>query len=95
MGFIEQIETVINSLQQDHVTMLLSATMPLDIEDLCNKYMNNPRLVEIEDENKAVDRIEQERYDVEELDKIKFLRDITIVENPDVSGIIKYSKNGQ
>ncbi|MDD4113707.1 MAG: helicase-related protein, partial [Herbinix sp.] len=83
MGFIEQIETVINSLQHDHATMLLSATMPLDIEDLCNKYMNNPRFVEIEDENKAVDRIEQERYDVEELDKIKFLRDITIVENPD------------
>ena len=83
MGFIEQIETVINSLQQDHVTMLLSATMPLDIGDLCNKYMNNPRFVEIEDENKAVDRIEQERYDVEESDKFKLLRDITIVENPD------------
>lgn len=83
MGFIEQIETVINSLPQDHVTMLLSATMPLDIKDLCNNYMYNPRFIEIEDENKAVDRIEQERYDVEELDKIKLLRDITIVENPD------------
>lgn len=83
MGFIEQIETVINSLTQDHVTMLLSATMPLDIADLCNKYMNNPKFVEIDDENKAVDRIEQERYDIEELDKIRLLRDITIVENPD------------
>ena len=83
MGFIEQIEEVINSLQEDRVTMLLSATMPLDIEDLCEKYMKNPKFVEIEDENKAVDRIVQERYDVEELDKIKLLKDITIVENPD------------
>ncbi len=83
MGFIEQIRAVINSLQGDRVTMLLSATMPLDIEDLCEKYMKSPKFVEIEDENKAVDRIEQERYDVEELDKIKLLKDITIVENPD------------
>ncbi len=83
MGFIEQIETVINSLQSDRVTILLSATMPLDIEDLCEKYMNSPKFVEIEDENKAVDRIVQERYDVEEIDKIKLLKDITIVENPD------------
>ncbi len=83
MGFIEQIETVINSLPGDRVTMLLSATMPLDIEDLCEKYMKSPKFVEIEDKNKAVDRIEQERYDVEELDKITLLKDITIVENPD------------
>ena len=83
MGFIEQIETVINSLQQDRVTMLLSATMPSDIEYLCEKYMKSPKFIEIEDENKAIDRIDQERYDVEELDKIKLLKDITIVENPD------------
>lgn len=83
MGFIEQIETIIDSLQEERVTMLLSATMPLDIEDLCNKYMNNPKFVEIEDENKAVDRIEQEIYEVEEVDKVSLLEDITIVENPD------------
>lgn len=83
MGFIEQIETVINNLESDRVTILLSATMPLDIEDLCEKYMKSPKFIEIEDENKAVDRIAQERYDVEELDKIKLLKDITIVENPD------------
>ncbi|TJX13926.1 DEAD/DEAH box helicase [Tissierella creatinini] len=92
MGFIEQIEAVINSLQGDRVTMLLSATMPLDIEDLCEKYMNSPKFVEIEDENKAVDRIDQERYDVEELDKIKLLKDITIVENPDTCMIFCNTK---
>ena len=83
MGFIEQIETIIKSIQQDHVTILLSATMPLDIEDLCDRYMKDPKFVEIEDQNKAVDRIIQERYDVDELDKFKLLKDITIVENPD------------
>ena len=63
--------------------MLLSATMPKDIEALCNKYMKDPIHIEIEEENKAADRICQERYNVDEMDKIKLLRDITIVENPD------------
>jgi len=83
MGFIEQIETVISSLSKERVTMLLSATMPRDIEFLCNKYMKDPIQVEIEEENSAADRIYQERYNVEQRDKIDLLKDITIVENPD------------
>lgn len=83
MGFIEQIETIIDSLAKDRVTILLSATMPRDIEDLCNKYMKDPILVEIEEQNPTADRICQERYNVDQTDKIKLLRDLMIVENPD------------
>ena len=83
MGFIEQIETIITSLSQERITILLSATMPLDINNLCNKYMKNPIRVEIEEQNSAIDRIYQERYQVDQVDKIKLLRDLIIVENPD------------
>ena len=83
MGFIEQIETIIRSLPKERVTILLSATMPSDIERLCNRYMKDPVHIEIEEENKAADNICEERYNVNELDKINLLRDITIVENPD------------
>jgi len=83
MGFINDIETIIADLKDERVTMLLSATLPEDIEDLANKYMKNPIHVEIEEQDKAIDRICQERYNVEQMDKIKLLRDITIVENPD------------
>lgn len=83
MGFIEQVETIIASLSQKHVTILLSATMPVYIMDLCNKYMRNPILVEIEEQDKVSERISQERYVVNETDKMNLLRDLTIVENPD------------
>ncbi|MDP4197305.1 MAG: DEAD/DEAH box helicase [Bacteroidota bacterium] len=83
MGFIEQIETIIASLPKERVTVLLSATMPKDIEVLCEKYMKEPIHVEIEEQNSAVDRIIQEGYVVDQRDKIKLLRDITIIENPD------------
>ncbi len=83
MGFLEQIETVINQLPQHRLTMLFSATLPTDIGDLCDKYMKDPIYIEIEDENVTVDIIEQEGYLVEESDKIELLKDITILENPD------------
>lgn len=83
MGFIEQIHEIIKKLPKDRVTTLLSATMPRDIESLCDKYMKNPLFVEIEDQNPASDRITQERYTINHKDKIDLLRDITIMENSD------------
>lgn len=82
MGFIEQIETIITSLSKERVTLLLSATMSEDIAVLCNKYMKDPLYVEIEEQNAAVDRIAQARYTVDQKDKLKLLRDLIIVENP-------------
>jgi ATP-dependent RNA helicase DeaD len=83
MGFINQIETIITSLPKERVNILLSATMPQDIEALCNKIMNHPLRVEIEEQNPALQRIAQERYSVEQSKKMNLLRDLTIVENPD------------
>ena len=83
MGFLEQIENIISNLPKNRMTMLFSATLPEDIEGLCNKYMKDPIYIEIEDENVTVDKIIQEKYMVDETDKINLLKDITIVENPD------------
>jgi ATP-dependent RNA helicase DeaD len=83
MGFIEQIETIISGLSEKRETVLLSATMPRDIEALCNQYMKEPIRIEIEEQNPTADRMHLERYDVEQVNKINLLRDITIVENPD------------
>lgn len=83
MGFIEQIENIINRLSKERVTVLLSATFQNDINVLCNKYMREPISVEIEEENSPIDRIIQEKYVIDEKDKINLLKDVTVVENPD------------
>lgn len=85
MGFLEQIESIIDSLLEERMTMLFSATLPRDIESLCNRYMKNPKYIDIEDENVTVDKIDQSIYLVEEKDKIELLKDVTIVESPDSS----------
>jgi superfamily II DNA/RNA helicase len=45
--------------------------------------MKDPIRVEVEEQNTAADRICQVRYTIDQKDKIKLLRDLMIVENPD------------
>lgn len=83
MGFIEQIESIIHSLPKERLTMLFSATLPNDIENLCNKYMNQPEYIQIEEESVTLQRIEQEKYLVDEEEKLSLLMSVTMKINPD------------
>lgn len=83
MGFMEQTKTIIGGLSHDRVTILLSATMPSDILNLCTNAMKEPVQVEIEEEDRATDRIVQERYEVTPQEKMKLLKEVITVENPD------------
>ncbi|MDD4264281.1 MAG: DEAD/DEAH box helicase, partial [Firmicutes bacterium] len=83
IGFIDQIEMIISQIPKKRVTVLLSATIPEDIEALCNKHMINPKRIVIEENNSPIKRIVQERYAAESTQKIKLLRDLLVIENPD------------
>lgn len=83
MGFIEQVEAVINEVPKRRVTMLFSATLPEDIESLCFKYMKNPENVEIKATGITTEKIEHYVYETRQEEKMNFLRDVLVIENPD------------
>ncbi|NEW07357.1 DEAD/DEAH box helicase [Paenibacillus sp. SYP-B3998] len=83
MGFIEQVEAIIQKLPRDRVTMLFSATLPEDVENLSRKYMNDPVHIEIKAAGITTASIEHALFEVKENDKFSLLKDVTIVENPD------------
>ena len=83
MGFIEEVDKIIRKLPDHRVTIVLSATMPDHINDLCKRYMKNPLYVEVEEQTSTSDAISQERYEVSPLDKLELLKDLMTVENPD------------
>ncbi|MTK12015.1 MAG: DEAD/DEAH box helicase [Clostridiaceae bacterium] len=83
MGFIEQVETVINALPRDRVTMLFSATMPEEIERLCHNYMVNPIKIEINPESLTAEKIRQLYYEVENNKKFSLLNKLIYTERPD------------
>lgn len=83
MGFIEQVEAIITKLPKQRTTMLFSATLPENVEKLQDKYMIDPKHIEIASTKTLTDQIEHSLFRVEEKRKFALLQDVTIVENPD------------
>ncbi|MFL6558943.1 MAG: DEAD/DEAH box helicase [Bacillus sp. (in: firmicutes)] len=83
MGFIDEVEAIIKELPSDRVTMVFSATLPKDVENLCHKYMKDPVNIEIASTGITTDTIEHLLIEVKEEEKLSLLKDVTVVENPD------------
>lgn len=83
MGFIDQVESIINKISDKRITLLFSATMSPEIERISQKHMKAPVSVEISKEDITVAAIDQILYEVEEDKKFKLLRDLIYIENPD------------
>lgn len=83
MGFIETVEAIIERLPTNRITMVFSATLPKDVENLCHKYMKNPTQIEIASSGITTDTIDHQLIEVKQEDKLAILKDVTVVENPD------------
>lgn len=59
MGFIKDIEKIINHLTAKHTTVLFSATMAAPIEKLAKKYLNNPIKIETARQSSVAQNITQ------------------------------------
>lgn len=69
MGFIEQVEEILEYAPKERTTMLFSATMPIEIMDVCWKYMRDPEEIRLESKTKTVDKIKQLYYSVKPSEK--------------------------
>jgi ATP-dependent RNA helicase DeaD len=83
MGFIDEVEAIIKEIPSSRVTMVFSATLPKDVENLCHQYMKNPTHIEIASTGITTNTIEHFLLEVKEENKIPMLKDLTVVENPD------------
>jgi len=93
MGFIEQLEVIMNKLPFDRKNILLSATMPDKIKSLAHKYIKEYEEVVTEEKNLVKDTISQQLYNVNEEDKLNLLLDVLVKENPDSAIIFCNTKN--
>ncbi len=70
MGFIDQIQNILEFVPKERQTMMFSATIPFDLENVCLRYMKDPVTVKIESETMTVDKIKQKYYKVEPREKM-------------------------
>src|SRR5881275_1041526 len=76
MGFIPDIEEICSKLPKSRQTLLFSATMPPPIQKLAQKFLNDPRRVEVARPATANVNIEQRLVEVSPDKKRDVLRDI-------------------
>lgn len=82
MGFIEDIEQVLDALPEQRQIALFSATIPDPIARLAEKYLKHPRRVEIAAEPHNVPQIHQSYYEVLPAHKLDALTRILDMETP-------------
>ena len=69
MGFQDDLETILKTMPSSRQTALFSATMPPFIKNISKHYMNNPKMVKIENKTLTVDTIDQQVYYVKKEQK--------------------------
>ena len=82
MGFLEDIEFILEQLPADRQTALFSATIPPRIRDLSRRYLRKALNISVERETLTVPLINQTYYEVPQRAKLDALCRILDVETP-------------
>jgi len=92
MGFIEDIEKILESVPEERQTLLFSATMPERIRQIAIKFMKDPETVRIKAKEMTVPQIDQFFVKVEEKDKFDALTRLLDYQSPDLAIVFGRTK---
>ena len=75
MGFIDDIQFILDLAPEDRVMSLFSATMPTEILRLSEEYLNNPKQFLLDADDLSGEGIDQAYLVIKDRDKFKYLID--------------------
>ncbi len=82
MGFVEDIEWILEQAPETRQMALFSATMPPRIADLASRYMREPRRISIAGKQMTVPQVSQSSYEVPRGRRVDALTRILDAESP-------------
>ena len=94
MGFIEDIENILDKTPAARQTLLFSATIPLPIQHLAEKYLRKPKFVSINKETLTVPLIQQYYFEIRQGSKADALCRILDYENYESAIVFCRTKRG-
>lgn len=94
MGFVEDIEWILEQVPAERQTALFSATMPPRIAQLARRHMNEPERLSVPGSNMTVPLTRQTYYEVPRMRKVDALTRILDAETPSLSMIFCRTKLG-
>ena len=92
MGFREDIETVLQTLPEEHQTLLFSATMPKPIMEIARKFQKDAKIIKVVRKELTVKNIEQYYYEVRPKNKNELLCRLIDIYNPRLSVVFCNTK---
>ncbi|MBU1661977.1 MAG: DEAD/DEAH box helicase [Chloroflexi bacterium] len=90
MGFIDDIESILEQTPKTRQTALFSATMPIEIRRLAEKYLDNPQFITIKHKQLTVESTDQRYYLVNSSDKMAALTRLFEIE--DITSALIFAK---
>ncbi|NNL59644.1 MAG: DEAD/DEAH box helicase, partial [Nitrosopumilus sp.] len=75
MGFIDDIQFILDLAPEDRTMSLFSATMPTEILRLSEEYLNNPKQFLLDADDLSGEGIDQSYLVIKDRDKLKYLID--------------------
>ncbi|MDR1699475.1 MAG: DEAD/DEAH box helicase, partial [Prevotellaceae bacterium] len=87
MGFLDDIETILQRTPETRRTMLFSATMPKEIANIAKRYMKDYEEIAVGKRNSGSDNVEHIYYLVQAKQRYLALKRIVDL-NPDIYGIV-------
>lgn len=94
IGFRKDIERILKSCATDRQTLLLSATLPPEVQILANRYMTNPQRVDVSENHVVVETIEQFYCTVNRQNKFQLLIRLLVQEKPSQAIVFCRTKRG-
>lgn len=87
MGFQEDVDAILEYMPEEKNTLLFSATMPAEVEQILNKYMNNPVRISIGQKNSGTANVRHNYYLIKASDRYLALKRL-IDYHPSIYGIV-------
>ncbi len=87
MGFQEDVDAILEYMPEDKNTLLFSATMPAEVEQILNKYMKDPVRISIGQKNSGTANVRHNYYLIKASDRYLALKRL-IDYYPSIYGIV-------
>lgn len=94
LGFIHALRKIAPALGSPRQTMLFSATLPKQMEELSRAYLTNPQRVQVSPPGKAADKITQSVHFVSKAEKPSKLREILSQDTDALTLVFARTKHG-
>jgi ATP-dependent RNA helicase RhlE len=94
LGFIHSLRKIAGMLPKTRQTMLFSATMPKQMNELANSYLQNPMRVEVSPPGKAADKITQSIHFIAKAEKTKLLIELLDKHRDELALVFSRTKHG-